>query len=150
MVVVTVNKYLGKLRIAISVCGGVAAVLLVALWVRSYWRWDSVGYSRVGAGSGQGTLVLAFDSRGQDGWSWTSSSYENDIEESARPLSTRALEWKSEAGSFAVFIAHWVLLVPVVVLTVAPWMRWRFSVRTLLVLITFAALLCALARLAYS
>src|ERR1700759_2273009 len=29
-----------KLRIAWSVAWGVAAVLFVALWVRSFWRWD--------------------------------------------------------------------------------------------------------------
>ena len=33
-----------KLRIAWSAAWGVAAVLLIALWIRSYWRSDLVGY----------------------------------------------------------------------------------------------------------
>src|SRR5690348_12392415 len=33
-----------KLRIAWSVVWGTVAVLLVALWVRSYWRWDQIAY----------------------------------------------------------------------------------------------------------
>ena len=131
-----------RLRIGLSACGSIAAVLLIALWVRSYWRWDSVSCNTIGAGSGQGIIVLAFDSRGREGWWWTSSYYENDIKESARPLSTRAFEWKAEPGAFAVFFAHWLLLVPLTLLTVAPWMSWRFSVRTLLALVTIAALLC--------
>ena len=120
-----------RLRLGLSVCGSIAAVLVIALWVRSYWRWDSVSCNSLGAGSGQGVIVLAFDSRGREGWWWTSSYYENDIEESARPLSTRAFEWKAEPARLRC-ILHWLLLVPLVVLTVAPWMRWRFSVRTLL------------------
>ena len=31
-----------KLRIAWSVVWGLACVLLIALWVRSYWYWDDV------------------------------------------------------------------------------------------------------------
>ena len=130
-----------RLRIGLSACGSIAAALLVVLWVRSYWRWDSVSCNSIGAGSGQGIIVLAFDSRGREGWWWTSSYYENDIEESARPLSTRAFEWKAEPGAIAVYFAHWLLLVPLTVLTVAPWMRWRFSVRTLLIAMTVTAML---------
>jgi hypothetical protein len=32
-----------KLRIAWSVACGIACVLLIALWVRSFWWWDTVG-----------------------------------------------------------------------------------------------------------
>ena len=35
-----------KLRIAWSVAWGIVAVLLVALWVRSYWRLDTLSPSR--------------------------------------------------------------------------------------------------------
>ncbi len=54
--------------------------------------------------SGQGIIVLAFDSRGREGWWWTSSYYENDIKESARPLSTRGFEWKAEPGACGIFL----------------------------------------------
>jgi hypothetical protein len=40
-----------------------------------------------------------------------------------------------------VFFAHWLLLVPLTVLIVAPWMSWRFSVRTLLIAMTVTAML---------
>ena len=32
-----------KLRIAWSIAWGIACLLLIALWVRSYWHWDEVG-----------------------------------------------------------------------------------------------------------
>jgi hypothetical protein len=120
-------------------------VLLVVLWARSYWRWDSASYNSIGAGSGQGIIVLAFDSCGREGWWRASSYYENDIEESARPLSTRAFDWKAEPGCFALFFAHWLLLVPALLLTVVPWMRWQFSMRTLLIGMTVVAVMLGIA-----
>jgi MFS family permease len=134
------NKPHRKLRIAWSVGCGVAAALLIVLWVRSYWRWDTLNYCRFGAGSGEGIAMFVFDSDAPlSGWTESSSSYENDVEESAQPLSDRSLAWNSRAGGFAIYIAHWLLIFPIIAIATVPWVSWRFSLRTLLISITFVA-----------
>jgi hypothetical protein len=39
---------------------------------------------------------------------------------------------------------HWLLLLPLVILTVAPWLNWHFRVRTLLIVTTLVAALLGL------
>src|SRR6188472_3971528 len=48
------------LRISWAVACGIVAVLLIALWVRSYWRWESLVW---GVTAQQGVLVCSESGR---------------------------------------------------------------------------------------
>ena len=126
-----------KLRIGWSVMWGVAAVLLVVLWVRSYLLVDVVDVACVarwhGAISRQGTIYI------DSGLSWTGSATYHKFE-------WPALEWMVfkndpevdvKAGNVAFPVARLVLLTA----ACAPlsWISRRFSLRTLLIATTLVA-----------
>ena len=134
-----------KLRIAWSVVWGVAAVLLIALWVRSYW-WTRVGSlpltekSSVSYGSFPGVIGIGARS-GDDG---TPLIMEADDWWSVQQLcgspaySSRILGYFGYAGG-VVALPYWFGVLLTVAPAVAPWIRWRFSLRTLLIATTLVA-----------
>jgi hypothetical protein len=129
-----------KMRIAVSVTCGIACVLLVVLWVRSYW-WADVANplmtSRVPSMQ-NGTLVY------------------NDIQVRPNrfepdPILSRYLpRWISFSyNGFTIrgigaSIPPWAIIPPLVILASFPWIRWRFSLRTLLIATTIIGLILGL------
>jgi hypothetical protein len=149
------------LRIAFSVVCGIACLLLVALWVRSYSYWDQL-YNPVSdkhlicieSASGRASLDLTESSPGSF-WIWHVS----------QPLDARywqgPMDFWEEANrdkgiaGFAVYANPWHMnyraplwffLLPFAATGAAPWLPWskRFSLRTLLILITILAVLLGL------
>jgi hypothetical protein len=136
-----------KLRIAWSVGWGVLCLLLIALWVRSYWRFDRCLLARssnrvVSISSNLGVISLVDGDRsrvisGAFGWS-------------QRPASP---EWREaqnfvgfaygrgSAGSMIVCFPIWLLIIAVLPIAVTPWLRWlhQFSLRALLIATTVVA-----------
>ena len=136
-----------KLRIAWSAGCAIACLMLILLWVRSYWKWDlaTVAMQPKGAGMGvqsaRGQMMAhraekdqfsgleSFDIK--PGWSgpgwYTVSSLGFYIEHSsARALAT---------------IPYWFAVLLTGLITTAPWIAWspRFSLRTLLISTTLVA-----------
>jgi hypothetical protein len=130
-----------KLRVAWSVAWGVVAVLLVVLWVRSYWWMDVV--RRVGSGSSAefrsngGSIFIFYETplywlpSPPRGSKWEFTSY------LASPRWHRVLAAESSIR----FPCGLTVLLAGLLATV-PWIRWsrRFSLRTLLIAITLAAI----------
>src|SRR6185295_9642087 len=122
-----------KLRIAWSVFWGLACVLVIVLWVRSY-RWldstDMVPSHRITSfrGSLRWDTPFTFteppnadlDLRG---------SYSVPIDEMMVVMSERR----------GISIYFWIPTLAFATITAAPWLRWRFSLRTLLILTTLVA-----------
>jgi hypothetical protein len=132
-----------KLRIAWSVAWGVACLLMIALWVRSY-QWVDLVY----VGDSHTTI------------SWRGNFYFHNVrlmypagrQEFSHEYGAIVLAsiWN---GDQAVFIwrdpraieelnphvAFWSLILLCVILGVACWMPWRFSLRTLLIVMTLVA-----------
>jgi hypothetical protein len=138
---------LKKLQIAWSVFCGVACVLLIVLWVRSYWRLELIAKStsgifltRIVSNSGsvyffkQDMGVSKFDR----GWSYG-----------------RSLKVQPNEGRFGFgrehegfFVPHWLLILISATFAVLPWIRqlqYRFSLRTLLMATTLVAVVLGLA-----
>ncbi len=144
-----------KLRIAWSVGWGLAAVLLIVLWVRSYWIWDSVdapiyphGFS-LNSDSGQLTLQGGVsDCPIKD---WSHFAVPSNIFESfatgpqAITVSGRKMTFSSCATEFpCIFsVPHWLAALPFATVAIAPWVR-RFSLRTLLIATTLVAVVLGL------
>ena len=140
------SSYLRYLRIAFSAMCGVVCLLLIVLWVRSYWRWDALQYS----GSSESTDVCS-----QNGFLFVGQTYQMDkgrwwfssdpVEFPADLKSQLSIYWYDGNGDLmgpSVIIPHWLIVLFFVGLGVAPWPPRQFSLRTLLVLTTgIAALL---------
>jgi len=119
-----------KLRIAWTAWWGVVAVLLCVLWVRSYWLnqqdWLSTGNTNIltGLGSVSGTIVV--------------QRFQEDIGYRPRANNSK-FRWERTA-------AYWRFTFPALLLSFVslicaslPWLRFRFSLRTLLIATTLIA-----------
>jgi hypothetical protein len=150
-----------KLRIAWSVAWGIAAVLLVALCVRSYWRNDSVKINQSSTNY-FGFLTMSADTiiasdRGRVGgiWNgasglltpstWQISSGPPSIEDDNDP-DPGILGFcftNAPLGMGRIFsVPYWFLVAMLVAIGGAPWLSWwpgRFSLRTLLIATTLVA-----------
>jgi hypothetical protein len=149
------NAKFRKLRIASSVAWGVVAVLLFGLWVRSYSKNDIITRGMVpGPGymfsSVNGELSVArFKTVAggvSKGWSaWTNpSNYPRSWRNS---LATEFLGFRY--WSFFVAVPHWSIVLLSATLSALPWLQWRFSLRTLLIVTTVVALLLGVIVVAF-
>lgn len=144
-----------KLRIAWSAFCGIAAVLLVVLWVRSYWVADLV--SRAYPGPSETTLTGVMSERGNlsfgrglhsqktftnDGWSYSTSR-------ASQKKSRRRLFLTINSKGTALGFPTWLPAILLAGAAVIPWMelKWNFSVYTLLVAMTVLALVLSLVML---
>ena len=140
-----------KLRIAWSVVCGIACVLLIALWVRSYWTYDIVGIA--GPGSeysihSTGGFIGVYDMLDISGTSGpTNWRY---VHRPSDPANFRVSAWRPhystypDAPSVSVEIPYWMLVLPLGLLAAIPWLRWHFSIRTLLIATTLVAVVLGL------
>jgi hypothetical protein len=136
-----------KLRIAWSVAWGVIAVLLCVPWVRSYWFIDmfsgpmfSPGRVFV-AGSITGSLGFGFSAQSGSPPPWTLDTVETgDVLFKGRKMSflQHVFGTFQISGDYAVLPYSGLVLV-FATLATAPWLRWRFSLRTLLIFTTLVA-----------
>jgi len=139
-----------KLRIAWSVGWGVVAVLVLMLWVRSYWRWDSLVW---GVTTKQGVLACSQSGR-------TMFEY-LDVRATPANLNARLFKWKLQTyppggttplppsvAGFLVDLSEaqlgapfWFLILIMAAVASLSWLPWsnRFGLRTLLIATTLVA-----------
>jgi hypothetical protein len=188
-----------KLRIAWSVGWGVAAVLLIVLWVRSFVFLDSALHPSLQIHSFEGRIVLLWNppkwlrQTSQNWWQKAKKSaifvpgkgytisgmpgyYAGDGNpmaptvnppwgsdgirlNSERPTRTSRQYLSSVQGienrwgfgaandwnTYVYVIPHWFSILAVTVLATVPWLRRRFSLRTLLIATTLIAVVLGLA-----
>ena len=156
-----------KLRNAWSVGWGVVATLVIVLWVRSNWWFDQYagpgsnatycGYTSV-----QGRVLLG---KSNDpmlptvlGTRWIWRQWDKATNRALFPASVPStyesvlLPWIEvnpnyyiqNGTSYEVVLPHWLFVVPFAILAAASWVRWRFSLRTLLIATTLVAILLGL------
>ena len=123
-----------KLRIAWSVGCGIACLLLIALWVRSYWKSDYIWTSHVGVGSATGVAQLSVRSTPTNylGHQWTTLPARKDIFISPR------FAFRPASNLSYINAPYWFLILILSTLATVPWIR-RFSLRTLLIATTLVA-----------
>jgi hypothetical protein len=127
-----------KLRIAWSAIWCILCLLLIALWVRSYWVHDVLrGKCPVAAGFHCDLTcgVISFDvftSNQTIEWTWNTGP----------PMTSHYKWWFRKYDTwYHVAVPHGflVLIAGSIALTTAPWTKLRFSLRTLLIAMTLAA-----------
>ena len=107
-----------KLRIVWSVTCGTLCLLLIALWVRSYRDLDLIELG-----------ILAWPMDG------------NLIIYDPFPRPERIEEGQIYFGDGSTRLPMWILVCEVTAVAAIPWIRWRFSLRTLLIVTALAAVL---------
>jgi hypothetical protein len=123
------------LRIAVTALSLTACLLLVALWVRSYWWVDAVYIAHTySAGSMQGDMYVMPGIY--------NSTPAHVVEHDIGPIHTRSI-WNADAKTvFQIdgrVVPVWILVLSLAALALLPWLRWRFSLRTLLIVTTLVA-----------
>ncbi len=64
----------------------------------------------------------------------------------ARPQDGKQWRWEtSKTGRFFAYIPHWFVIILAATSGIVPWLRWHFSLRTLLIATTLIALVLGLA-----
>jgi hypothetical protein len=145
-----------KLRIAWSVAWGLAAVLLIVLWVRSYWYLDGVGLRlstdrevTVFSTYGRLNLTAFADSRAGNFLYRTSHEiYSKQWQKSFpnKPEPNVTQNWRcgiTKSGNFVLILPHSFAALLILPLAALPWIR-RFTLRTLLVATTLVAVVLGL------
>jgi len=140
----------GYLRIAFSATCLVMCVLLIVLWVRSY-RWmDHVQLNLPGTRGGLissrgGRLRFTLAENIPGHFAYLSTKVSNS---SVTPLTTTRLGFAFESSTLAtrtdVIIPDWFVVTVSVAFATIPWLRSRFSLRTLLIATTLVAVVLEL------
>ena len=125
-----------KLRIAWSVVCLVACVLLIVLWVRSYFACDTLQiYFNSQTfrldhlhGVMYGRTTLSKNS-GPDYW----------LLDTGQPQRLGKTHIFPTVGGFGAFVPFWCPALLAGILAAAPWLHWHFSLRTLLIATTLVA-----------
>jgi hypothetical protein len=134
-----------KLRIAWSMAWGIACVLVVILWVRTQYAIDSFcgplpGSAWFGVMSRHGGVGLLISQKGIQHWHIETRP----IEDVPLPYQTALgfVQYLASPGTFRIRVPYWSLFLLSTILAAAPWirqLRWRFSLRTLLIATTLVA-----------
>jgi hypothetical protein len=152
------NDMVRNLQIAFSAACGIVCLLLIVLWMRSYYWYDGAFTSPP---NGKSYGLSSFEGR-IDGYVWQTGSWnladlvsgwtvESVTREQygrldmgmGRSSDTWGFGGVPHEGGALVMAPHWFLATLAGVFTLAPWIPWsrRFSMRTLLMIITLAAVL---------
>lgn len=130
-----------KLRIAWAVIWATLALLAVALWIRSYWRMDAcwkIWFATIEVASFRGAMHFYYGSSllTPDNY-WRSGSFE--IIKRGDELVTMPLTLGPLRATCRLVVPDAMILFVVCLIAAAPWIKWRFSLRTLLMAMTMAA-----------
>ena len=140
-----------KLRIAWSVACSIACLLLVVMWVRSYWWFDG-GNMPFGAGhllvmsSTSGRIVVRLDDASKypqlkNRWRIHHMSQEELMRRFEPGGNPFVLPARFEYRSGNLIVHYWFYVMLSAALAAAPWIRWRFTTRTLLIATTAVAVM---------
>jgi len=137
------SEMLRRLRIAVSVVSLVACVLVIGLWVRSYWwqesllRAPTVSNKLIVLTSHGGKIIVGPYRAGTQLLSKPDTKLVGKYPWRSKPLAGRRSDEASKKS-----MPHWCLAIACTVAATTPWWPWstRFSLRTLLVATTSVAL----------
>jgi hypothetical protein len=128
--------------------------LLVVLWVRSYWHWDAAvrgwgvtpqQFLALPSHSG-GVSIQYLDARGNSmvsffRWKITTMPAQDRDSVFTAGLwqAGTGFYWYRGSDGFLLSLPDWFLVPLLIALAAAPWLHYRFSLRTLLIAITLVA-----------
>jgi hypothetical protein len=138
-----------KLRIPWSMFWGIACLLLIVLWVRSYWVWDLVNATDYSVSSIRGNLSLDKQVAQFPMTGWDSVSLSKDVDEQESDTSPQSDKKTIVTVTTIdvpriITLPHNCIALFFATLATIPWIPPRFSLRTLLIAITLVAVVLGL------
>jgi hypothetical protein len=133
-----------KLRIAWPVFCGIACVLLVVLWVRSYW-WSDFTHrkSPINICSIEGKLLIGCTLTHVSIRNPTLARRANPPKMNDPPIfgfyPASMRDWVFTFATHGLALPYWLCVIVLTLMTAAPWVPSRFSLRTLLIATTLIA-----------
>jgi hypothetical protein len=136
------------LRIAVTALCLTACVLLIGLWVRSYWWVTSIQTPPVASRAlhcsfepGRVRIESILLRTAEENAEWFSGlrHYHKSSPHYAvynYPSPSFVLRYRKSLRSIRIIFPYWFAILIAGAASVAPWIRWRFSVRTLLIATT--------------
>jgi hypothetical protein len=146
----TMRKALRYVRITWTVCCGIACVLLLALWVRSNYRVEQIFVpitrsTYFSAGSMPNAFGFEISNKSPtDTWAWLSMTAHGWLairDPTASPWSGSGFFRISTAS---IVMPYWFGALSLAAIATLPWLRWRFTLRTLLIATTLVAVVLGL------
>jgi hypothetical protein len=142
------------LRITWTVFCGIACVLLIVLWVRSYW-WTDLIFEEVvvpqtrfrsqtiSLSNGFGVLAIARQLGGlwppRHGWQHITSKVTAADDKWKQSIVRSSFIWENSAIGFHIRVPHWSLVLILGSIGVLSWFPRRFTLRALLIATTLVA-----------
>jgi hypothetical protein len=137
-------------RVAFSAVCGIACLLLVVLWVRTRFTcdhifgpltstWDVIIASR------QGGISFRLVRYSLPDWTWDELSPEAFAHKIYPGILGLGLYLSPTKDDFVLRLPYWIFIVTTVAVATIPWIKWRFSLRTLLIATTLVAVVLWLA-----
>ena len=135
---------LRHLRIAWSVTWGIAVLLLISLWVRSYWGRSSsevlvTPTHKYYVHSLGGTVAFVREERTFITVEIHRIYAESDFLRLTTNAGLRIVRNDFDGSLAEVSISYWLLTAATVFVAAIPWLPWRFSLRALLIFTTLVA-----------
>jgi hypothetical protein len=135
------------LRIVFSATCAIACVLLVALWIRSFWRGDVFQFGDGQAlASNSGSLQTIDMNLGQPLSSQTLITFAQPMNLEAPQHSLLGCGYSPADKGTKLVIPYWFPTLLLATMAAFPWIQWdrRFSLRTLLIVTTLVAVVLVL------
>jgi hypothetical protein len=136
-----------KLRIAWSVFWAAVTLLFIACWIRSYF--DSRSFEvlvtpthRYYLHSLSGGVVLDWEERIFLGIELQRAGDPSYVTQLTTNAGVRIV--RIEGTAYAVSVSYWLMTLATAFIAAVPWLRFRFGMRTLLIITTLVAVLTAI------
>ena len=144
-----------KLRIAWSVFWAIVCVLLIGLWVRTYWSSDCFGFSpTLGIGTLKGEITIVHEASGPFFINTVMPGYHKEPPDSLTWSDNTALQkWTLSCvhemnglGFYCIGIRIYAIIILGLAIGAFSWIpfRWHFRLRTLLIATTLVAVVLGL------
>ncbi len=141
------SRFLRYLRIAFSATYLIACVLLIVLWIRSYWQHDETTIRLDRSSEWHGIARFIVDS--EKGWFTIHFVAKNPMPLSfvIPQVSILGFRW-GHWQSYVLYLIspYWLPTTVALIFAALPWIRWskRFSLRTMLIVTTLVAVVLGL------
>jgi len=123
----------------LGACWGILCVLLIGLWVRSYWSWSILEYTNsqhqvVGVAWNWGrvsfgTSAQALARTAGPGWEYETQDFFPQFHHPEH----LGFEFEKSPGHWAVVAPFWFVVPAIATVAALPWAKRRFSLRTVLI-----------------